>query len=462
MAKTVVGLFETYSQAQQAAAELGRLGFTSADVSMLAAESTRNAAHGGLDLDGSAAGRDPLTSRNDTADTAERAGVGAGVGAAVGGLAGLLVGIGALAIPGVGPVVAAGPIVAVLAGAGIGAAAGGLIGALTSIGVPEEHAQYYAEGVKRGGTLVTVRARDEQAQQAADVLTRYGAEDVERKEETWRGTQDMVPGTSATTGYAGQSRAAGSVDQPPPPPMATGGATGTEGARQFASTGQSNATNVQGDQRIQVVQEDVKVGKREVERGGVRIYSTVGETPVHEQVTLREEHVHVERRPVDRPVTPGQADAFREQTIELTERSEEVVVGKTARVVEEIVVGKEVGQRVETVNETARHTDVRVDEIPGRQTGQTTGFDAYDSTFRSNWQSSYATSGRSYDQMLPAYRYGYDYGNDARYQGRNWDDVETNLRTDWERDRPGTWESMKGAVRHAWDQVRGRGSVGAR
>ncbi len=264
----------------------------------------------------------------------------------------------------------------------------------------------------------------------------------------------MAPGTSSTTGYAGQSRAAGSVDQPPPP------VSSTESTRQVQAP--ATATNVQGEQRIQVVQEEVQVGKREVERGGVRIYSTVVETPVQEQVTLREEHVHVERRAVDRPVTPGQTDAFREQTIELTERSEEVVVGKTARVVEEVVVGKEVGQRTETVNETVRHTDVHVEEIAGRQTGQTTGYDAYDSAFRSNWQSSYATSGRTWEQMQPAYRYGYDFGNDARYQGREWTDVETHLRTGWEKDRPGTWESVKDAVRHAWDQVRGRGTASAR
>ena len=116
-----------------------------------------------------------------------------------------------------------------------------------------------------------------------------------------------------------------------------------------------------GEARIPVVEEQLQVGKREVERGGVRVESRVEEVPVEEDVRLREERVRVERRPVDRPA--GDAETlFREGTVEVTERAEEAVVAKEARVVEEVVVNKEVGERTETVRDTVRRTDVDVRE----------------------------------------------------------------------------------------------------
>ena len=102
--------------------------------------------------------------------TATGAGTGASIGTVLGGGAGLLAGIGALAIPGVGPIVAAGWLVAALTGAGVGAAAGGLLGSLTGAGVSSEDSHVYAEGVRRGGTLVTVRADDAQAARLQTML----------------------------------------------------------------------------------------------------------------------------------------------------------------------------------------------------------------------------------------------------------------------------------------------------
>ena len=124
------------------------------------------------------------------------------------------------------------------------------------------------------------------------------------------------------------------------------------------------------EQVLQVVEEDLAVGKRQVQRGGARVHTYVTERPVEESVTLHEEHVTVERRPVDRAVTGADA-AFREGSIEVTETAEVPVVAKTARVVEEVVVGKTATDRVETVSDTVRRTDVEVEEIPGTTT--TTG-----------------------------------------------------------------------------------------
>jgi len=142
MTQTLTGLFDRYDDARRAVQDLEAAGVAHRDISIVA-------------NDASGAHRDQLD------PAAQDAGTGAGIGAAVGGLSGLLAGLGLIAIPGVGPVVAAGWLVATAAGvaggAVIGAAAGGLVGALTHAGVPEQDAHVYAEGVRRGGTLVTAK-----------------------------------------------------------------------------------------------------------------------------------------------------------------------------------------------------------------------------------------------------------------------------------------------------------------
>ena len=115
---------------------------------------------------------------------------------------------------------------------------------------------------------------------------------------------------------------------------------------------------------IQVAEERLVVGKREVERGGVRVRSYIVSTPVSEQVTLREETVGIERRPVNRVVGAGD-DAFRDRSIELRATGEEAVVGKQAVVTEEIAVRKDVSQRTEEVRDTVRHTEVDVERVEG-------------------------------------------------------------------------------------------------
>jgi uncharacterized protein (TIGR02271 family) len=212
---------------------------------------------------------------------------------------------------------------------------------------------------------------------------------------------------------------------------------------------------------IPVVEEQLKVGKREVNRGGVRVFSRVVETPVNESVNLREEHVNVQRRPVDQPISTSDSTAFKEQSIELRESAEEAVVQKSARVVEEVVVGKEVSQRQEQINDTVRRTEVQVENLPGdtgspdrsmRASGSSLDDDTY---FRNDWQSNYASGGGSYDDYQPAYRYGSEAR--SKYQGRDWSDVESDLRSDWDtrygKSGASTWEKFKNAVRRGWDKV---------
>jgi uncharacterized protein (TIGR02271 family) len=128
-----------------------------------------------------------------------------------------------------------------------------------------------------------------------------------------------------------------------------------------ATTG--NYVNTEaGSTAIPVIEEQLQVGKQQVESGGARIRSRVIERPVEASVRLREEHVVVNRHPVNRPVTDADLANFKEGDIEIRERSEEAVVGKQARVVEEVEVGKQVTEREENVRDTVRRTDVDVQE----------------------------------------------------------------------------------------------------
>lgn len=224
-------------------------------------------------------------------------------------------------------------------------------------------------------------------------------------------------------------------------------------SRTQASRGQGKA--------VPVVQEDIQIGKRQVLRGGVRVYSRIIEQPVEESIRLREEHVRVERRPVNRPATEADLASGQEQVIEVQEFAEEPVIGKQARVVEEVRVGKEVSERTEKVRDTVRHTEVNVEQTPSGASGTTAAFD--DSDFRTDFQNRYASSGATYDTYLPAYRYGYDMASDPRYQGRSFDDVESDIQTDYGRRYPNsTWEKMKDAIRYGWNRVTGKTKAAGR
>jgi hypothetical protein len=163
MTTTVTGLFDHYDDARRAVSALESAGIPSDNVSIVA--------NRGTDSDGT--------------DAAEGASQGAGIGAAVGGVGGLLTGLGIMAIPGVGPVGAAGWLAATaagaVAGAVVGGATGGIIGALTEEGVPERDAHVYAEGVRRGGALVTARVDDALVAQARAILADSKSVDVNRR-----------------------------------------------------------------------------------------------------------------------------------------------------------------------------------------------------------------------------------------------------------------------------------------
>jgi uncharacterized protein (TIGR02271 family) len=275
-------------------------------------------------------------------------------------------------------------------------------------GFPEQDTAYYAEGLARGDALVLVTTRDEYGDRARQIMERYGAQDVEAR---------------AASEQPGQTRTA---SQPR-------GRTGEE-------------------EVLPVVEEQVKVGKRTVGRGGVRVYSYVSERPIEEHIRLRDERIKVERRRVDRPLTGTPGPIFEEQTFELTESSEEPVVEKQARVVEEVTVGKEVHERDETIRDKARRTEVEVERTGGTARS---GFATLESEFRQHCTRAFSGKGLTYEQCSPAYQYGYELAGDKRYGGE-WTAFEANARREWEERHPGTWERFKDAIRYAWDRARGK------
>ncbi len=190
----------------------------------------------------------------------------------------------------------------------------------------------YAEAVRRGSVVVAVKTDDKMTDRAADILNDNGAVDVDRRAALYR-----------AAGYKNYDRKA---------PLYTANQSQNE-FQQFAG---------QGEIALPVIEEQLNVGKRVVQRGGVRVHTRITSRPVTEQVTLREEKVNVERRPADRAVTDADLKNFKEGEFDVTTRAEEAVVGKEARVVEEVVVGKETTEHTKTVRDTVRKTDVQVEE----------------------------------------------------------------------------------------------------
>jgi uncharacterized protein (TIGR02271 family) len=289
-----------------------------------------------------------------------------------------------------------------------GAAEPGFFAALRNFFMPEEDRYGFAEGMRRGDYMVAVDTDEEHAQRVMDVLEEAGAIDLDAEEERWRreGWQPgaartgesvttggqaaglrgtAMPGTAGPAGEAIPSAAttttgpltdrSSAASMAASSDMTPGGIGASRSAASTTRTAEGRTGTLAGapgglasaagdrttEERIPLVEERLRVGKRQAVAGRVRIRSYVVETPVTETVRLREEHVEVERRPVDRALTGNEADPFREREIEATETREEPVVSKEARVREELVLHKTVEERDETVRDTVRRTEVRED-----------------------------------------------------------------------------------------------------
>ena len=296
----------------------------------------------------------------------------------------------------------------------------GLEDELEREGIPSDEANYYVEGLAGGGALVSVRAEEADTNRAVEIMNRYantGDGDYDASLDADRDADYVAPvDTDLDTDVS-------EADYDTARPATT----------EVTDRDQGTTTrNVDDEARLDVVEERLQIGKREVNRGGVRVRRVVSETPVEEQVTLRDETIDVDRRTVDRPLDGNEGDLFTEKTYEFSETDEEAVIAKEARVVEEVVVDKSVEERTQTVSDTVRRTDVEVEQLSGGESGSVT-----------------------YDESDPNYTYAQTMASDDRYAGREWNDVEADVRRDWEsKNQGGTWDDVKDSISNAWGRNR--------
>jgi uncharacterized protein (TIGR02271 family) len=269
--------------------------------------------------------------------------------------------------------------------------------------VPEPDVHVYLEGVQQGGTLVTVNAAGNTVTKAAEIMAGYHMVNIPARVEELRKTRSTLQLADPKTD----------------------------------------------EHVLEVVEEELEVGTQQVERGRMRIYSKVSERAVERQVNLRDETIRVRRRPVSREVSVSDPDLFKERSYEMTEVDEEAVVHIRARVIEEVVIGKEVAEKIETIRETLRRTDVEIEEVPGARR-----FDDYAGDFRSYYTQRLAKSGLGYEKYSPAFRFGHGLATTEPFRSQSWEAIEPDVRRLWEEKNPGTWAQLKDAVRFSWERVR--------
>jgi len=228
---------------------------------------------------------------------------------------------------------------------------------LMNLFMPEDDRYTYAEGLRRGGYVVTVECDDANYEVVSEILDREGTVDLDARAEEWRSTGWTGPETSLSGAHPDITTASTAVANEP---LRSKDIGDTSRAPKYASD-KSDDIGSSANQTIPIGEERLNVGKRDVNQGRVRVRSYVVESPVQEEVTLRNESVTIERRPADRSAS-GTADPFQERTIELEQHGEEAVISKEARITGEVVVNKDETFRTQKVQDTVRRTEVEIED----------------------------------------------------------------------------------------------------
>ena len=355
MKRSALCLVDTEDQAATIVEKLRSAGFSDNDISVLFPDkgSTREFAH-----------------KKET-KMPEGATIGAGTGGAVGGTIGLLAGIGALAIPGLGPFIAAGPIMAALSGGAIGAGVGGLAGALVGLGIPEYEAKRYEGKVKEGGILISVHSENnDETNRAKDIFKEVGAHDISSTGETHADVkaQDVSDTRDTVIGEVSPGN-----DIPSPRDSTSGAGKGSpprtadqlyQAQHSISETPAGTQPWESGDEiaaEVPLSEEEVKVGKKTVSAGEVNLQKKVSTEQVNVPVELKREDVVIERVPAHE-TGPAGKEPFQEERVEVPLSREEPVVEKETRVTGGVRVRKTEGTERETIQESVRREDVDIDE----------------------------------------------------------------------------------------------------
>jgi stress response protein YsnF len=266
--------------------------------------------------------------------------------------------------------------------------------------IPAPDVDVYLQGVRDGGTIITANVADSAVERAASVMSSFKMVNIRERAATMQGVY-------------------GQLSDP-----------------------------AQNENVLEVIEEDLEVGTEEVERGRMRIYTVVTEREVQQDVKLRDETIRVNRRPVNRTVITN-PDLFKQKSFEMVEIDEIAKVRKTVKVVEEVSLGKEVVQKIETIKETLRRQDVEIEEVKTART-----FTEYDTDFRSFYTTNLANSGVTYEELQPAYNYGYKLATTEPFRSSPWSAVEADAKGIWEDKNPNTWEQNQTVIKYAWEKVR--------
>lgn len=491
-----VGVFEDNQRAREAIGALKDAGFRGDDISLLMPDQGQ--------------------ARDMAAETGTKAGEGAATGllagGILGGLGGFLVGIGALAIPGAGPFIAAGAFATALGGAAVGAGVGAIAGALIGMGIPEDEARYYEEEVRGGRTLVAVRA-NERIDEADRVLHDFGAYDVEHRDRA-----PTTAGAERTSGTTGEVRTSGGTerweDEAPRYRGRWQDRFGSSGGRwedyepayrygwemrsdpeyrdrrwdevepdlrrnwetrypstpwdrmreairdawdRRAGTARTDRDDTEvsgadlvGQRAVQLREEELRVEKRPVETGQVIVGKEVVEQQRTVDVPVTREEVTVERQPVERRPSDRPIEET-SRTIEVPVRDEQVEVEKRPVVYEEVGVGTRQVTDTQSVSGTVRREEARIER---QGEADVRGWDEAMPTYRQRWQQRRGTSQGRWEEYEPSYRYAYEMRSRPENRGRSFEDVETSMRSDWQRRYPNSpWDRARENIREAWDET---------
>ncbi len=406
MAKTVVGLYDDMTTARDVVRDLTQHGFNRDDISLTA-----------YDPEGRYG---KLIQSGEVGTVGEDTAAGAGMGAVLGGLSGLLAGLGAIVIPGIGPIITAGSIATVLlgtgvgaaAGAGIGAAAGALVGALVNAGIPENEARLYAEGIRRGGTLVVVQTPDNRVNEAISIMKNYNPVNVEERAAKWQ-EQGWRPGVFTPSNVTGPN-----VTAPPTPSPEPGKMSGSD----------YNAFDPVFRRDYQTYFGNTGYPYEHFEAAYRYGYGLAMEPTYHNRDWKEFE---TEARRGWEEGNTGPWDEVKDAVRRAWDQVKTTVTGKQEPVSPPMVSGKE--------------------PEPVLREG---GYSTYNFTFRNHYQTNYRTRGYPYERYEPAYRYGYDVAVNPSYRNRSWSDIESEVRQHWEESHPGSWNEFRDTIYYSWNEVR--------
>ncbi len=297
--------------------------------------------------------------------------------------------------------------------------------ALQRFGLTAELADHYVSGVRHGETLETLTVDDEESDRVLAVMRRRSASPPPLEEQ---------PPAKV------QARQETRKEASAPAPAA--------GAATKMTNGHALEMDERDEERvIPVLREEMRVGRRTVERGGVRVSSHVVEKPVSEGVHLRETHVDVERRACDRPLRADE-NAFVDDAVEMVEMADEPVVSKQVRVVEEVIVRRHVEDRTATISDKVRSTEIEF--------GKLRAFDADE--YRRHFDSKVDRSAGAFESYLPAYQFGHELhqGSRGKKSADRWEEIEPAARERWEASNAGSWDKFRESIKHAWVHARAK------